>query len=61
MSSTTIFYAIGHFLQWSFGIISTPQWALPIAFIAVILFGMVYWLSWEKRFTRRAKERDGFI
>lgn len=61
MSSTDIFFAIGHFLEWSFGIISKAEWSLPVIFIAVIMFGMVYWLSWEKRLTRRAKERDGFI
>lgn len=61
MSSTDIFFAIGHFLEWSFGIISTPEWGLPIAFIAVIMFGMAYWLVWEKRLTRRAKERNEFI
>lgn len=48
-------------MQWSFGIISRPEWGLPIAFIAVILFGMAYWLVWEKRFARRAKERNEFI
>ncbi|MCO6482171.1 MAG: hypothetical protein J5I62_05210 [Flavobacteriales bacterium] len=61
MSSTDVFFGIGHFLQWSFGLISKPQWGIPIAITVVLVFGMLYWLYWEKRYTRRAKERNEFI
>lgn len=61
MTSKDIFFAIGHFMQWSLGIISASKWAIPIAIIAVLLFGMLYWLYSEKRYTRRAKEKGGFI
>ncbi|HMN05607.1 MAG TPA: hypothetical protein PKD45_07760 [Flavobacteriales bacterium] len=61
MNSTDIFFAIGRFIEWSLGVISAPEWGLPIAFISVILFGMLYWLYWQRKYTSRAKERNEFI
>ncbi len=61
MSSTNIFYGIGQFIEWILGVISAPGWAIPVVITAVLIFGMVYWLWAETRYTRRAKERDEFI
>lgn len=58
---TNFFFAIGHFCQWSFQFIVAAKWTIPVVFIAVLLFGMAYWLWTQTVLTRKAKDRDAFI
>ena len=57
----SVFFGIGHFLQATFEIIVGFGWTIPVIFIAVLLFGMAYWLYTQTVFTRKSKERGGFI
>ena len=58
---TNFFFAIGHFLQWTFQFIVAAKWIFPVIFIAVLLFGMAYWLRTQVVLSRKAKDRDAFI
>ncbi len=58
---TDFFFAIGHFIQWTLQFIVAAEWAIPVVIIAVLLFGMAFWLYTQTVLTRKAKERDGFI
>lgn len=58
---TNFFFGIGHFLQWSFQFIVAANWIIPVIFIAILLFGMAYWLWTQTVLTRKAKDRDAFI
>lgn len=58
---TNFFFAIGHFMQWAFQFIVMANWIIPVIFIAVLLFGMAYWLWTQTVLTRKAKDRDAFI
>lgn len=50
-----IFFAIGHFLQWSFKIITSVEW-LPVTLITVIMIvGSCYWLLLQSRYNKRAR------
>lgn len=58
---TDFFFAIGHFIQWTLEFIVAANWIIPVVIIAVILFGMAYWLYSQTVYSRRAKENDEFI
>ncbi len=58
---TDFFFAIGHFIQWTLGIIEVAQWSIPVVIIVVLLSGMAYWLSIQRSLTRKAKDRGDFI
>lgn len=58
---TDFFFAIGHFTQWTLEFIAAAKWSIPVVIIAVLLFGMAYWLYTQTVLSRKAKERDGFI
>ncbi len=58
---TDFFFGIGHFIQWTLEFIAAAKWTIPVVIIAVLLFGMAYWLYMQTVLTRRSKERDGFI
>ncbi|HRH38181.1 MAG TPA: hypothetical protein PK760_07545 [Flavobacteriales bacterium] len=52
------FYAIGHFLEWTYRILVKMGW-LPVTLITVLLFGgLFYWLMLQGRYNRRAKETN---
>ncbi len=49
------FFAIGHFLEWTFKIITGMGW-LPVVLVSALLFvGLVYWLMLQGRYNRKAK------
>jgi len=55
-----ISFAIGHFLEWSFQILSFMGW-LPVTGIAILLFvGLVYWLNLQGKYNAKAK-RDNTL
>jgi hypothetical protein len=58
---TDFFFGIGHFIQWTLEFIVAANWAIPVAIICVLLFGMAYWLYTQTVLSRRAKERNEFI
>ncbi len=58
---TDFFFAIGHFIQWTLGILEAARWSIPVMIIVVLLFGMAYWLSIQRSLTRKAKDRGDFI
>ncbi len=58
---TNFFFGLGHFLQWTFEFIEAANWTIPVLFIAVLLFGMAFWLRTQLALTRKAKDRDAFI
>lgn len=50
-----ISFAIGHFLEWTFKVLSAMGW-MPVTLISIVLFlGMVYWLNLQGKYNRRAK------
>ncbi|MCB9182662.1 MAG: hypothetical protein H6591_01995 [Flavobacteriales bacterium] len=50
-----IVFAIGHFLEWTFKVLSAMGW-MPVTLISIVLFlGMVYWLNLQGKYNRRAK------
>ena len=57
----SVFFGIGHFLQATFEILVKLNWVVPVTFIAVLLFGMAYWLYTQTVLTRKAKDRGDFI
>lgn len=61
MTSTSVFFGIGHFVQWVLEAWEAAKWTAPVVIIAVLLFGMGYWLAKERTYTRKAKERGDFI
>ncbi|HQV37728.1 MAG: hypothetical protein IPO60_02865 [Flavobacteriales bacterium] len=58
---TNFFFGLGHFLQWTFEFIVAANWTIPVLFIAVLLFGMAFWLRTQTVLSRKAKDRDAFI
>jgi uncharacterized membrane protein len=58
---TDFFFAIGRFFEWILDILVIAEWTIPVAIIAVLLFGMAYWLRTQRMLTRKAKERGDFI
>ncbi|MEZ4739796.1 MAG: hypothetical protein R2818_10710 [Flavobacteriales bacterium] len=55
-----ISFAIGHFLEDTFGILTAMGW-MPVTGISLILaFGLVYWLNLQGKYSRKAK-KDGTL
>lgn len=57
----SFFFGIGHFLQATFRFLVQLNWVIPVIFIAVLVFGMAYWLYTQTVLTRKAKDRGDFI
>lgn len=56
-----IAFAIGHFLEATFKILAWMGW-VPVTVISLLMgFGLVYWLSWQGKYNRRAKEQGTLI
>ncbi len=54
----SIWYGIGHFVEWTLSFITPLDW-LPVTLICLVMaFGALYWLMWQGRYNRRAKERN---
>jgi hypothetical protein len=58
---TKFFFTIGQFIQWVLEAWVAAKWVVPIIIIAVLLFGMGFWLWTQTKLSARAKERDEFI
>ncbi|MFT3884324.1 MAG: hypothetical protein QM724_02500 [Flavobacteriales bacterium] len=57
-----IWYSIGHVLQLSFKfLLVSLGWAPVVVFSLVLFIGLLYWLSLQARYTRRAKEKGEYI
>lgn len=56
-----IWYAIGHAFQFCLSLLVSMGWAPVVLFSCVLFFGMLYWLSLQARYNRRAKERNESI
>ena len=55
MSSTDIFWAIGDFLTWTFGIFEVIGNSFNYLLLAVGFVGMLYWLNWQRKFNQQAE------
>jgi hypothetical protein len=56
-----ISFAIGHFLEDTFGIIVAMGW-MPVTGISILLtFGLVYWLNLQGKYNRKAKKDNTLI
>lgn len=59
---THFWYAIARFLQKTFDLLLVPFGWLPVTIISIILgIGLVYWLSVQAKYSRRAKEKGEYI
>lgn len=57
-----IWYAIGHFLQKTFNWLLVPfGWGPVVLFSVMIAFGLGYWMWWQGKYNRRAKEKGEYI
>ncbi len=55
-----IAFGLGHFLEWTFSILTTMGWG-PVTMTSLILFfGLIYWLRLQGRYNRKAKQ-DGTL
>jgi hypothetical protein len=56
-----IAFALGHFLESTFKILSWLGW-MPITVISLLLgFGLVYWLTLQGRYNRKAAKEGTLI
>lgn len=56
-----IAFAIGHFLEATFKFLAWMGW-MPVTVISLLMgFGLVYWLYWQGKYNRRAKEEGSLI
>jgi hypothetical protein len=53
-----IAFALGHFMEWTFTIITGLGWLPSIGISLLLFFGIVYWLNLQGRYNRKA-EKDG--
>lgn len=53
-------FALGHLMEKSFRIIVEMEWVPVIGTALLIFFGIVYWLNWQGKYNRKAKE-DGTL
>lgn len=57
-----IWYGIGKSVEWTIDTFITPWGWMPVTvFILVMAFGALYWLNWQGKYNRRAKERSELI
>jgi len=62
MSSSTVFYAIGHFLEWILGgIYDNVGNIFNYACILLGFFGLFYWLIYQKKFNDQAEKNPNQI
>jgi hypothetical protein len=54
MSSSTIFYAIADFLQWTFGFFENVGNKFNYSVIVLGFIGLFYWLNWQRKFNNQA-------
>lgn len=48
-------FAIGHFLEWTFKILTKLGWMPVVATSLVLFVGFVYWMMLQGRYNRKAK------
>lgn len=53
-----ISFAIGHFLEWTFKLLSAMGWLPVILITALLFFGLFYWLMLQARYNRKARENN---
>lgn len=58
MSSTSIFYALGDFMQWTFILLEADMIGNLFNYAVIILgfVGLFYWLNLQKKLTQKAKD-----
>jgi hypothetical protein len=49
------FFAIGHFLEWTFTMLSSMQWLPVVAMTVVMSLGFCYWLLLQSRYNKKAR------
>ena len=53
-----IFFAIGHFLEWTFKVLTAMGW-LPVTLITIVMFGgLFFWLALQAKYDRKAKANN---
>ena len=53
-----IFFAIGHFLEWTFKVLTSMGW-LPVTLITIVMFGgLFFWLALQAKYDRKAKANN---
>ena len=57
MSSTDIFWTIGDFLTWTFGIFEVIGNSFNYMLLALGFIGMFYWLNWQRKFNEQAENK----
>jgi hypothetical protein len=50
-------FALGHFLEWTFKILTTLGWLPVTAFTLIMAGGFFYWLMLQGRYNREAREK----
>ncbi|MBL7950283.1 MAG: hypothetical protein JNM62_01070 [Flavobacteriales bacterium] len=56
-----IVFAIGHFLEETFKILSWMGW-MPITLISLLMgFGLIYWLGLQGKYSRKASKEGTLI
>jgi len=55
-----ISFTIAHLLEATFTILPVLGWLPPLAFAATIFLGLIYWLSLQAKYDRKAK-KDGTL
>lgn len=53
-------FGLGHFLEWSFKILTSLGWMPVIGTSLLLFFGLVYWLNLQGKYNRKAKQ-DGTL
>jgi len=61
MNSTSFFYALGDFFQWTFGIFEIIGNSFNLFVLASGFFGFLYWMSLQNRFNNQAKKDSSKI
>lgn len=52
------FFAIGHFLEWTFTLLSGAGWLPVIATTTVMTIGFIYWMGLQSKYNRKAKANN---
>jgi hypothetical protein len=60
MGSSSVFYAIGNLLTWTFGIFEMIGNSFNYALIVLGFIGLFYWLNMQKKLSDKAK-REGTL
>jgi hypothetical protein len=51
-----IFFSIAQLLEATFTVLPALGWLPPLAFSAIIFLGLLYWLSLQRNYDRKAKK-----